>query len=628
MADQSRSRTVSPPPMLPWLIIGTVLAIVVSVVAFGLYLVVETIRSADEQTRPRFGMLIMLFVVVRWCKIRFLCLLGIAGVAGLLYLGVVRLEAAPNFASGLFVLACLFTIHNFWLLYRRLGIVGASRAPGLFEFSLSTRTVKSLDLDAEQFAPLADEEARAGLRLFGSWWSSDSWFRREDQIPPADETRTLLVDRAMVGQGLLTPEELAEIHKVGQEMDRVRGELDEANQIADQAVAQYQQEHRRLKEEKRAEAAERRRQHAEAVAQRRQSDIIFLGRGVSKGLADRRANVERLQEAKLPVLATPADLAEAMGISIPRLRWLAFHKDSARRTHYVRFEVPKRSGGMRVLSAPHRDLGAAQHWVLREILDKVPTHDAAHGFTRQRSTLTNAQPHVGRAVVINADLQDFFPSITFPRVLGVFRSLGYSPAVSTILALLSTEAPRRTVTFAGTVFHVASGPRALPQGACTSPALSNLVTRKLDRRLSGLADRLDWTYTRYADDLTFSTGNAAAVAESHADQTGYLLARLRHIVADEGFCVNEKKTRVLRPNAAQTVTGIVVNRRPGVPRKLVRRLRAILHRARREGLEAQNRQRIPHFQAHLRGLIAYIAMVNPRQAYPLQQALEGLTTGD
>src|SRR5206468_5621678 len=142
--------------------------------------------------------------------------------------------------------------------------------------------------------------------------------------------------------------------------------------------------------------------------------------------------------------------------------------------------------------------------------------------------------------------------------------------------LLCTESPRRKIEYNGRTFHVATGPRGLPQGACTSPALSNLLARRLDSRLSGLAKKLGFTYTRYADDLTFS-GSAEAAAK-----TGYLLARVRHIVADEKLTVNEYKTRVHRPNARQSVTGIVVNQSPTVPRRLRRRLRAILHHAKKE----------------------------------------------
>lgn len=106
--------------------------------------------------------------------------------------------------------------------------------------------------------------------------------------------------------------------------------------------------------------------------------------------------------------------------------------------------------------------------------------DRGRGFAKGRSILTNAKPHVGSAVVVNCDLTDFFPSITVHRVIGLFRQIGYSPAVATVLALLVTECPRRKVLYNGKPWHVATGPRGLPQGACTSPAISNLIARRMD----------------------------------------------------------------------------------------------------------------------------------------------------
>src|SRR5262249_28986627 len=179
--------------------------------------------------------------------------------------------------------------------------------------------------------------------------------------------------------------------------------------------------------------------------------------------------------------------------------------------------------------------------------------------------------------------------------------------------------PRRKVVYDGTTYFVATGKRGLPQGACTSPALSNQIARKLDRRFTGLANRLGLAYTRYADDLTFS-GNTEL-----AGKVGYLMARVRHVAQEEAFAVNPKKTRVKRRGARQTVTGLVVNERPGVPRALVRRLRAILHHARREGLAAQNRTGQPNFRAWLEGMIAYVSMVRPDTGEKLRRALRELS---
>jgi retron-type reverse transcriptase len=260
--------------------------------------------------------------------------------------------------------------------------------------------------------------------------------------------------------------------------------------------------------------------------------------------------------------------------------------------------------------------------VLHNVLEKLPTEAPAHGFVRGRSTVTCAAPHVGRDVVVNLDLSDFFPTIGFGRVRGVFRKLGYSPAVATIFALLCTEAPRTPVLFEGKRHYVAVAPRALPQGACTSPALSNQVVRKLDRRLAGMAEKHGFSYTRYADDLTFSA------ASRKRDAVAMLLARVRHVVEEEGFAINANKGRIQRSGRRQLVTGIVVNQKPSVPREEVRLLRSILHHAKTTGLEAQNREGIPYFEAHLRGRIAYVHMVDPARAAKLRAAFLSLVSGD
>lgn len=449
-----------------------------------------------------------------------------------------------------------------------------------------------------------------------------AWIGRVDVIPPASDERTALIDRGLVLRGLLTEAELAEIHEIGDLwlehrnahlVARLR-----AVETADAAVEQLRRERAERKATKRKEAAAREAARARAVADRRAHDIIFLGRGVSGSLNDRRSNIEALTAAGLPVLATPRDVAEALGLTIPRLRWLCHHTEATASAHYHWFAVPKRSGGERLLAAPKPEMARCQAWIRTRILDLLPVEGPAHGFVAGRSTVTNAAPHVGRGVVVNLDLEDFFPSVTFPRVRGVFRRLGYSPAVATVLALLCTECPRRPVRLGDETLLVAVGERGLPQGACTSPALSNQVSRRLDRRLAGMARKHGWTYTRYADDLTFSAG------ADRADDIGRLKASVRHIVTEEGFRLHPRKGRVQHRATRQTVTGIVVNDRPAVPRDEVRRLRAILHQAQRDGLAAQNRQGIPHFEAWLRGKVAYLAMVDPEKGRPMLAELDAL----
>jgi hypothetical protein len=215
--------------------------------------------------------------------------------------------------------------------------------------------------------------------------------------------------------------------------------------------------------ELRAGAAERRRGRAEAVAHRRSTEILYLGRGVSKFLGDHQGDLAALQAAGMPALSTPAELAEALGLTVSKLRWLAFHAEAATRVHYVSFEVPKKSGGTRTLKTPHRTLALAQRWVFEKIVGALPVEPEAHGFVTGRSILTNAQVHAGRAVVVNLDLEDFFPSVGFRRVRAVFRRLGYSPSVATVLALLCTECPRRTVEYAGSTAASPAWPRSWAQ---------------------------------------------------------------------------------------------------------------------------------------------------------------------
>jgi hypothetical protein len=258
-------------------------------------------------------------------------------------------------------------------------------------------------------------------------------------------------------------------------------------------------------------------------------------------------------------------------------------------------------------------LKAAQHWVLRHVVEKLPVHGAAHGFLPGRSTLTNAAAHTDARVVVKMDVKDFFPTVTLKRVKGIFRKAGYREQVATLLALLCTEAPREAVEHDGQTYYVSLGPRCLPQGAPTSPALTNTLCLRLDRRLSGLAKRLGWRYTRYADDLTFS------LPTSHQGKPhlGTLMGLVRRVVEAEGFRLHPEKTRVHRRGGRQQVTGLVVNgaRAPRVPRALRRRLRAAAHNLRR-GKAPREGETV----AGLRGYAAYVYMTDPKAGAKLLTA--------
>ena len=186
-------------------------------------------------------------------------------------------------------------------------------------------------------------------------------------------------------------------------------------------------------------------------------------------IAGRTSKNSRRRACRL--LSSPADVAQALSITVSRFTLVGISYRCGRvRTHYICFEVPKKSGGVRRLSAPHRDLAAAQRWIFQNVLLRLPTHPACMWFIKGRSIRSKRPTACRTTHVDQRGSAGLFPSITFSRVCGTFQHLGYSPAVATVLALICTEAPRRTVTYAGQVFHVATGPRCLPQGACMSPA--------------------------------------------------------------------------------------------------------------------------------------------------------------
>jgi len=359
----------------------------------------------------------------------------------------------------------------------------------------------------------------------------------------------------------------------------------------------------------------------------RQNHLVHVGVGV---WYHDTADIDRWDIAELdarrelnevPDLKDVHALAAALDLPIPRLRWLVYHREVDTGTHYHRWTVPKRSGrGERLISAPKPDLKRAQTWIARKITEHLPVHGAAHGFLAGRSTKTNAAVHADARVVVKFDIRDFYPTVTFRRVKGLFRKAGYGEQVATVLALLTTECPRETIDINGRPHYVATGPRSLPQGAPTSPSITNALCVRLDARLTGLARTLGFRYTRYADDLTFSYPNGA---------TGKVpIARLRKAVADivakEGFVIHPDKTRVMRSGGRQMVTGLIVNGaaedRPAarVPRKLIRELRAAIHN-REHGKPGKGES-----LEQLKGMAAYVHMCDPAKGAAFLERLAAL----
>ena len=372
----------------------------------------------------------------------------------------------------------------------------------------------------------------------------------------------------------------------------------------------------RYKQTLKREAAERRRLKKEAWAAYRDQHIVHLGDGVywnDAATADRFDLAEpeaRAADNELPRLDSPDDLARELGITIGQLRWLAYHRDAAKHIHYRRFTIPKRDGSERAIWAPLPRLKAAQRWILRNVVERLPVHGSAHGFLAGRSVVTNAAVHADSKLLVQVDLSDFFPTVTWRRARGVFRKAGYREQVATLLAMICTEAPREVVEWRGETWFIAMGPRCLPQGAPTSPAITNTLCFTLDQRLSGLARKLGYRYTRYADDLTFSLPSG----HDGEPKVGQLLGAIGHIVRREGFELNDAKTRVQRSGGRQKVTGMVVNgeQGPRVPRALKRQLRAAVH-------NLQKGKPLPEGEslARLAGYAAFVYQAEPEKGRKL-----------
>ena len=332
-------------------------------------------------------------------------------------------------------------------------------------------------------------------------------------------------------------------------------------------------------------------------------------------------------------------LAELLELSDGQLAWLADVRGLERTVsepklrNYRYRTMPRRGGLPRVIEVPKARLKEIQRWLLHEILDHIPPHDAAHGFTRGRSVVSHARLHTGQPAVLRLDLKDFFASITAARVFGIYRVVGYAPPVAYALTGLSTN------TVPGALWAAMSGvadPRLiqahfwlgrqlatphLPQGAPTSPALANLAAFRLDRRLTGLARAAGLGYSRYADDLTFSGPSRPRGRDREFEELVGRIAR------EEGFSLNEGKSALSTAGGRQSVCGIVVNVHPNVVRAEYDRLKAILHNSARRGPESQNRTAVADFEAHLRGRIAWVASLNPGRGESLRRRFAEIDWG-
>ncbi len=321
---------------------------------------------------------------------------------------------------------------------------------------------------------------------------------------------------------------------------------------------------------------------------------------------------KKLQLHGLAECNTAEEIAFAMGISREKLRFLTLNSPASTITHYTRFKISKKTGEERNISAPCPNLKSAQRWILDNILEKLEVHSAAHGFCKKRSTVTNAKPHVGADIIVKIDLQNFFQSISYQRVKGLFRELGYSETAANIFGLICTAFEIEEIERDGKINYIASGNRHLPQGSPASPAISNLICRHLDSQIAIAAKNLGFCYTRYGDDLTFSGDGEAPRRISN------LMKEIKFIIWADGFSINHNKTQILGRSVQQQVTGIVVNTQLNISKKTLKAFRATLYQIEQEGLSGKKWGNSTNLIAAITGFTNYVSMVNPSKGAELQ----------
>ncbi len=317
---------------------------------------------------------------------------------------------------------------------------------------------------------------------------------------------------------------------------------------------------------------------------------FYRNHGVSEELISKYINyVSCLLDKNVPVIFDFNHLALLLG---RHPEYLASVVNSPE-NHYRSFNIKKRSGGNRKITCPYPALLELQYWIFNNILKSIKINSSAHGFAFKKSIITNAKIHTAQKELLKLDMKDFFPSINLNRIIYVFKQLGYPNNVAFYLA------------------SICSFEEALPQGAPTSPILSNIISKQLDNRLIQLAKKYDLKYTRYADDITFSGNNIPAK----------FIEYIKAIIEDEGFEVNDSKTRLYKSNGKRIVTGISVNGPEiKIPREYKRDLRQELHFIFKYGFESHVKKkkiRKANYLFSLMGKVNFWLSVEPNEKFAL-----------
>ena len=352
----------------------------------------------------------------------------------------------------------------------------------------------------------------------------------------------------------------------------------------------------------------------------------YIFEGKAKGLGDETLNsaIEQISAVMdgsppLPALLSLKHLALRASIPYTYLRNIVQRSDSE---VYRKFSIRKRSGGRRFIHVPDPWLSRVQKWIHEHILKGIPSHPCSYAFTPKSSILKCASRHTGAQWLIKMDIDGFFSSVSEIQVFRVFKELGYQPLVAFELARICTVYPgARSPRWDDSVWQVkrsnnqiptySSGLLGyLPQGAPTSPLLSNLVMRKIDNQIQKASLKAGLTYTRYSDDLTFSSRDKNFTRKL----ARAFIHEINKIISKDGFRPQHRKTLIVPPGSRKIVLGLLVDGSlPKLRREFKDHLRQHLYYLEKHGpIEHAERREFDSvwgMKCHIKGLIDYANMI-------------------
>lgn len=313
-------------------------------------------------------------------------------------------------------------------------------------------------------------------------------------------------------------------------------------------------------------------------------------------------------------IKTPEDFAKIFGMSYKELSQIIYKLPFEYR--YSSFEISKKNGSSRLISKPNKKLKQIQNILAETLYSIYKPRPSVHGFVKRRSVVSGAEKHLSKQSILNIDLENFFDSIHFGRIKYLFMAYPFklNDEISSLLA------------------HIFCYDNKLPQGAPTSPILTNMICYKLDKELQNIARLCNATYTRYADDITFSfTTKKRKIPKQIVEDTDVLTISpvLQQIIENNGFKINSNKVHLYPKNQRMMVTGIKVNEFTNVQRKYISKIRSMLYSWEKHGYINSKREfenkylterhrlfnSIPEYRNVIRGKLNYLKMVRSKRDF-------------